>query len=66
MSIVRHEIRKISDDNRGQPIKSILFSWYAADFDSYNKTYGSLGAAIGFMTWIWISCMVILAGALTR
>jgi membrane protein len=44
-------------------VASILFSWYAANFGSYNKTYGSLGAAIGFMTWIWISCMVILAGA---
>jgi membrane protein len=44
-------------------VVSILFSWYAANFGAYNKTYGSLGAAIGFMTWIWISCMVILAGA---
>jgi membrane protein len=44
-------------------VASILFSWYAANFGSYNKTYGSLGAAMGFMTWIWISCMVILAGA---
>ena len=39
------------------------FSWYVANFGSYNKTYGSLGAAIGFMTWIWISTMVVLAGA---
>lgn len=44
-------------------VVSILFSWYAANFGSYNKTYGSLGAVIGFMTWIWISCMIILAGA---
>jgi membrane protein len=44
-------------------VASILFSWYAANFGAYNKTYGSLGAVIGFMTWIWISCMVILAGA---
>jgi membrane protein len=44
-------------------VASILFSWYAANFGAYNRTYGSLGAAIGFMTWIWISCMVILAGA---
>ena len=42
---------------------SVLFSWYAANFGSYNKTYGSLGAAVGFMTWIWISNMVILGGA---
>jgi membrane protein len=42
---------------------SLLFSWYATNFGSYNKTYGSLGAAIGFMTWIWLSTMVILAGA---
>jgi membrane protein len=42
---------------------SLLFSWYATSFASYNKTYGSLGAAVGFMTWIWISTIVILAGA---
>ena len=42
---------------------SILFSWYTTNFDSYNKTYGSLGAVIGFTTWIWISTIVILAGA---
>ena len=42
---------------------SALFSWYAASFGSYNKTYGSLGAAIGFMTWIWISAAVIIMGA---
>jgi membrane protein len=44
-------------------IASALFSWYAANFGTYNKTYGSLGAVIGFMTWMWISAMVILAGA---
>jgi membrane protein len=44
-------------------VLSILFSWYAANFGSYNKTYGSLGAAIGFMTWIWLSTIVILLGA---
>ncbi|MGJ4891383.1 YihY/virulence factor BrkB family protein [Bradyrhizobium sp. HKCCYLRH3099] len=41
---------------------SALFSWYAANFGSFNATYGSLGAAIGFMTWIWISAIVILIG----
>ena len=42
---------------------SLLFSWYAENFGSYNETYGSLGAAIGFMTWLWLSTMVILVGA---
>jgi membrane protein len=44
-------------------VVSLLFSWYAANFGSYNKTYGSLGAIIGFMIWIWISVIVILLGA---
>jgi membrane protein len=44
-------------------VASVLFSWYAANFGSFNKTYGSLGAVIGFMTWLWISAIVILLGA---
>jgi membrane protein len=40
-----------------------LFSWYAASFGKFNETYGSLGAIIGFMTWLWISATVILLGA---
>jgi membrane protein len=42
---------------------SVVFSWYVSNFGSYNKTYGSLGAVIGFMTWIWISIIVVLVGA---
>lgn len=44
-------------------VASILFSWYVANFGSYNKTYGSLGAIIGFMTWVWLSVTVVLLGA---
>ena len=39
------------------------FSFYAARFGSYDKTYGSLGAVVGFMTWIWLSSTVVLVGA---
>jgi membrane protein len=46
----------------GWLIASMAFSWYAANYGSYNKTYGSLGAGIGLMTWIWICVMVILMG----
>lgn len=42
---------------------SALFSWYAASFGNFNKTYGSLGAVIGFMMWMWLSVVVILVGA---
>jgi membrane protein len=42
---------------------SMLFSWYVSSFGNYNETYGSLGAVIGFMTWIWISTIVVLLGA---
>lgn len=44
-------------------IVSTAFSFYAAHFGSYNATYGSLGAAIGMMTWMWLSITVILLGA---
>ncbi|ACA18157.1 ribonuclease BN [Methylobacterium sp. 4-46] len=42
---------------------SALFSWYVARFDSYNRMYGSLGAGVGFMTWIWFSIVIVLLGA---
>ena len=42
---------------------SMAFSWYVANFGSYNATYGSLGAVIGFMTWMWLSTIVVLLGA---
>jgi membrane protein len=42
---------------------SALFSWYAANFGTFDQTYGSLGAVVGFMTWLWISAIVILLGA---
>jgi membrane protein len=42
---------------------SALFSWYLSRFADYNATYGSLGAVIGLMMWIWLSVTVILVGA---
>jgi membrane protein len=42
---------------------SALFSWYIASFGAYDATYGSLGAVIGMMTWMWISTIVVLLGA---
>jgi membrane protein len=42
---------------------SALLSWYLANFANYDATYGSLGAAIGLMMWMWVSAIVILFGA---
>ncbi|WP_191085591.1 YihY/virulence factor BrkB family protein [Roseococcus microcysteis] len=41
---------------------SAAFSWYVSNFGTFNETYGSLGAVMGFMTWIWLSALVILLG----
>jgi len=41
---------------------SLLLSWYVANFANYNATYGSLGAVIGFMVWIWLSTIIVLLG----
>ncbi|WP_244493627.1 YihY/virulence factor BrkB family protein [Aureimonas sp. AU4] len=42
---------------------SIAFSWYLRSFANYNATYGSLGAVIGFMMWVWISSTIFIIGA---
>jgi membrane protein len=44
-------------------IASIAFGLYVANFGSYNKTYGSLGAVITFLVWMWITNNVLLFGA---
>jgi membrane protein len=42
---------------------SSLLSWYLSNFGNYSATYGSLGAAIGLMTWMWMSSIIVLVGA---
>ena len=42
---------------------SMLFSWYVANFDSYNKMYGSLGAIVAFQIWLWLTSVIVLLGA---
>jgi membrane protein len=44
-------------------LASLGFSWYVANFASYNATYGSLGAVVGLMMWMWLTTVVILIGA---
>ncbi len=42
---------------------SILFSVYVANFSNYNATYGSLGAVVVLLTWLYLSAFVVLLGA---
>jgi membrane protein len=42
---------------------SALLSWYLSNFGNYDATYGSLGAAIGLMIWMWMSAIIVLCGA---
>ena len=44
-------------------VASAVFGLYVANFGSYNKTYGSLGAIIIFLVWLWLSNVAILFGA---
>lgn len=38
------------------------FAFYVANFGSYDKTYGSLGAIVTLLVWVWISNLALLFG----
>jgi membrane protein len=44
-------------------IVSAGFSWYVTAIGSYSATYGSLTAVVVFLTWLWLSSVVVLVGA---
>ena len=41
---------------------SYLFSYYLTNFASYNKFYGSIGAVIAFMIWLYLLSVILLLG----
>ena len=44
-------------------VGTILFSAYVSNFGRYDATYGSLGAIIVLLTWMWLSAYLLLIGA---
>jgi membrane protein len=44
-------------------VGSLLFSVYVSNFNSYDKTYGSLGVIVVFMMWFFLSSYSILLGS---
>ncbi len=39
-----------------------LFSFYLANFNSYNKLYGSIGTLIALMVWIYLIALILILG----
>lgn len=44
-------------------VGSLLFSVYTANFAKYNDTYGSLGAVVVLMLWLFLTALSVLVGA---
>ncbi|KAB7628323.1 YihY/virulence factor BrkB family protein [Alkalilimnicola sp. S0819] len=44
-------------------LASILFSVYVGSFSNYDQTYGSLGAVVILMMWLFLSAFAVLIGA---
>lgn len=42
---------------------SSAFSWYVAAFNSYDKIYGSFGAVVILLYWLWLTAFAALLGA---
>lgn len=46
----------------GWTLGSVLFAFYVNNFGRYSVTYGSLGAIIVFLIWLYISSIIIVLG----
>lgn len=44
-------------------LASLGFSYYVAQFASYNETYGSIGGVVIMLMWLYISAYIIIFGA---
>ena len=47
----------------GFMVTSLLFSLYTANFGRYNETYGTLGAIVVVMLWLYFTALMVILGA---
>jgi membrane protein len=47
-------------------VASAGFSFYLDNFSSYNRVYGTLGAAVAFLVWAWLVNLALLVGVETN
>lgn len=47
-------------------VLSAAFSYYVTNFGNYNQVYGSIGAVIAMLVWLWLSSFLILLGAVVN
>ena len=43
-------------------VATVGFGFYVSSFGSYNATYGSLGAVVVFLTWLYLTAYILLMG----
>jgi len=68
-AVPREATRHIWDDLVGSCcgvaiwlVASAIFSFYLANFASYNRVYGVLGSGVAFLVWLWVRDLTLLGG----
>ena len=44
-------------------VTTLLFGWYVTRYANYSEVYGSLGAGIALLFWLYIISLSVLCGA---
>ena len=52
----------VNRKNHGAIGATLLFRLYVVNFGNYNQTYGTIGAVIVLLTWMYLSMLVVLIG----